>query len=411
MALGHRLTTATFDTLAWTAVLVARHPARRRATAALAAGRRGRRARAQQQARRRVPAVRDPGRVALDRELRPSCAPAGPGWPAAGARCCGSPTCSGRPTTAGRSSTSPPTSPTSTAASAGRIELVGQAAVMFSPLIFVVWVAGLVKLLRRPAWRRARPLGWMFLVVTLVFLVTGGKGYYLAGAIVPLVAAGCTWVAQPSARPAGRGRRRARALGRRRLARAGPGAAGLTYADSFFPMLDADQPETIGWPEYAEQVRGGRGRPAGRRRGVHRQLRRGRRLRVVRRRRARLQRTQRLAELGTAARRHRAGRGRRPTSTRPSTSPAASGPRRCTTTSASTTRRRATASGSATGRSARGRRAGRRCRTTTPRAASWRQRCILPLGPGSSTVWSSPVSGSLKLTSTISACLCCWART
>ena len=34
------------------------------------------------------------------------------------------------------------------------------------------------------------------MVVLLVFLVTGGKGYYLAGAIVPLVAAGCTWVAR-----------------------------------------------------------------------------------------------------------------------------------------------------------------------------------------------------------------------
>ena len=33
----------------------------------------------------------------------------------------------------------------------GRIELVGQAAIMFSPLIFVVWVAGLVQLLRSPS--------------------------------------------------------------------------------------------------------------------------------------------------------------------------------------------------------------------------------------------------------------------
>ena len=45
----------------------------------------------------------------------------------------------------------------------------------------------------------------VFLVVLLVFLVTGGKGYYLAGAIVPLVAAGCTWVARSrSTAPAGR---------------------------------------------------------------------------------------------------------------------------------------------------------------------------------------------------------------
>ena len=75
----------------------------------------------------------------------------------------------------------------------------------------------------------------MFLVVTLVFLVTGGKGYYLAGAIVPLVAAGCTWVARS------RSTRRLvevgavlGALGRRRLAALVPVLPVSTYADSFF---------------------------------------------------------------------------------------------------------------------------------------------------------------------------------
>ena len=42
----------------------------------------------------------------------------------------------------------------------GRIDLVVEAAIMFSPLIFVVWVAGLVKLLQRPEWRRARLPRW-----------------------------------------------------------------------------------------------------------------------------------------------------------------------------------------------------------------------------------------------------------
>jgi 4-amino-4-deoxy-L-arabinose transferase-like glycosyltransferase len=138
----------------------------------------------------------------------------------------------------------------------GRVSLFGQAILMFSPVVFVVWLCGLVRLLERPEWRRARLPALTFLAVCLVFLVTGGKGYYLAGAIVPLVAAGCTWVA--------------RSRGIRRLVEVGavlalsaavawpalvPVLPPATYADSFYRSLDDDQPETIGWPSYAAQVR------------------------------------------------------------------------------------------------------------------------------------------------------------
>ena len=138
----------------------------------------------------------------------------------------------------------------------GRVELVGQAAIMFSPLVFVVWVAGLVRLFGHPEWRRARLPAVVLVVVTLVFLVTGGKGYYLAGAIVPLVAAGCTWLA------AGRTTRRLVEVGAVLALSAAVAWAGLvpvlptaTYAGSFFREIDDDQPETIGWPEYAATVR------------------------------------------------------------------------------------------------------------------------------------------------------------
>ena len=138
----------------------------------------------------------------------------------------------------------------------GRIALVGEAAMMFSPLVFLVWAAGLFQLLRQPEWRRARLPAVTFLVVLLVFLVTGGKGYYLAGAIVPLVAAGCTWAAR------GRTTARLAVVGGVLALSAAVAWAGLvpvlpvsTYADSFFRAIDDDQPETIGWPEYAEQVR------------------------------------------------------------------------------------------------------------------------------------------------------------
>jgi 4-amino-4-deoxy-L-arabinose transferase-like glycosyltransferase len=139
---------------------------------------------------------------------------------------------------------------------AGRLALLGQALAMFSPVIAVVWIYGLVQLFREPAWAKLRPIGVAFLVATAVFLVAGGKGYYLAGAVVPLVAAGCTALA--ARWPA------------RRLIAAGvvlvlsaavawpafvPVLPLRTYASSFYPALDSDQLETIGWPEFAGTVR------------------------------------------------------------------------------------------------------------------------------------------------------------
>ncbi|MGZ4427300.1 MAG: ArnT family glycosyltransferase [Nocardioidaceae bacterium] len=138
----------------------------------------------------------------------------------------------------------------------GRIGLVAQALVMFSPLIAVLWIYGLVQLLRRRQWVAARPVAVAFLAITVVFLVTGGKGYYLAGAVPPLVAAGSTALAE----------RRST----RRLVVAGVvlGLSGAvawpalvpvlpvrSYTGSFYPAIDSDQPETIGWPEYVATMR------------------------------------------------------------------------------------------------------------------------------------------------------------
>jgi hypothetical protein len=138
----------------------------------------------------------------------------------------------------------------------GRVAFVAQALVMFSPLVAVVWICGLWQLLRRREWVRFRPVGVAFLTVTGVFLVAGGKGYYVAGAIPPLIAAGCTLLT--------------RRMGGRRLVGAGtvlalsgivawpalvPMLPVRTYTGSFYPAIDADQPETIGWPELVATVR------------------------------------------------------------------------------------------------------------------------------------------------------------
>jgi hypothetical protein len=257
MAMGHRLTTATFDTLAWAAVLVLvtqavvdRRP-RLWLVAGVVAG--------LGLNNKHAPVFLLFGILvacALDRELRPSLRTPWPwlagviaalmwlpnllwqadhGWPVFDLSADIADEYGGL---------------------LGRLELVGQAAIMFSPLVFFVWLAGLVRLLRAPEWRRARLPAVVFLVVTAVFLATGGKGYYLAGAIVPLVAAGCTWIAQrwTTGRVVLVG-----AVLALSAAVAWPALVPVlpvsTYADSFFHTLDDDQPETIGWEEYAAQVR------------------------------------------------------------------------------------------------------------------------------------------------------------
>lgn len=138
----------------------------------------------------------------------------------------------------------------------GRVDLVLEALLVYSPLIAVVWVLGLVQLLRRPDWARARPLAVAFLVVLLVFLVTGGKGYYLAGLIPPLLAAGATHLA--ARWPA----RRVVATGALLVASAAfaypavlPVLPASTFAGSFYGDLNDVQLETIGWEEYTDQVR------------------------------------------------------------------------------------------------------------------------------------------------------------
>src|SRR5829696_4420066 len=139
---------------------------------------------------------------------------------------------------------------------AGRLGLLLQALAMFSPLIAIVWIYGLVQLFREPDWVRLRPIAVAFLVAAVIFVIAGGKGYYLAGAIVPLVAAGCKALA---ARWSGRRLVAAGVVLAVSAAVAWPAFVPIlpvrTYAASFYPVLDTDQLETIGWLEFADAVR------------------------------------------------------------------------------------------------------------------------------------------------------------
>jgi hypothetical protein len=76
--------------------------------------------------------------------------------------------------------------------------------VLVSPFLVPMWVAGWWRLARDPALRAYRAFAVAFVVLAIVFTVTGGKPYYLAGLYPVLLAAG----AQPVLRwAAGPGRR------------------------------------------------------------------------------------------------------------------------------------------------------------------------------------------------------------
>lgn len=133
--------------------------------------------------------------------------------------------------------------------------------VLVSPLLVPVWAAGLWRLARDPALRRFRAFAVAYVVLAVIFLLTGGKPYYLAGFFPVLLAAGAEptlhWVA------AGAGRVRAGVLA---------GALTLSAAASaflFLPLVPvsqlADTPilavnydagESVGWPRLAQTVAG-----------------------------------------------------------------------------------------------------------------------------------------------------------
>jgi len=65
---------------------------------------------------------------------------------------------------------------------------------LFSLGAAYLWITGLVRLWREPAWRRYRVLAWAWVAVIVVFTITAGQGYYPAGLYPALIAAGAVVV-------------------------------------------------------------------------------------------------------------------------------------------------------------------------------------------------------------------------
>lgn len=139
-----------------------------------------------------------------------------------------------------------------------------------------VAVAGLVRLLRGGELRWARALGVAFVVLVIVFTITGGKPYYLGGTYPLLLGAGA-----PAALAWTTGARRGRpAPGRPRY---GPLIAAVALDVLTIPVtlpvvpvtavgatsivkLNYDAGETIGWPAFVSEIAAAyRSLPAGQR--------------------------------------------------------------------------------------------------------------------------------------------------
>ena len=127
---------------------------------------------------------------------------------------------------------------------------------LVSPFLVPVWAVGLWRLWRDPDMATWRCFGVAYPLLLVVFLLSGGKAYYLAGLYPILLAAGTpivfSWVARH---------------GRRPLLRGALLVSGIAAVYLFLPLtppeqlngspvqaVNYDAGEQIGWPELADTV-------------------------------------------------------------------------------------------------------------------------------------------------------------
>jgi 4-amino-4-deoxy-L-arabinose transferase-like glycosyltransferase len=133
-----------------------------------------------------------------------------------------------------------------------------------NPFFIPFWIAGLVYYFRNEAGKRYRPLGWMYVIPFLIYLITQGRSYYLAPAYPMLIAAGAVaWQARMDRLPVQRSRRAVALI----WAEIGIGA--LISGALALPIAPINSPlwkitskvhdtftEQIGWPEMIQTVAG-----------------------------------------------------------------------------------------------------------------------------------------------------------
>lgn len=127
-----------------------------------------------------------------------------------------------------------------------------------SPVLAPVWLAGLVRLWRRPELRWARALAVSYPLLCIALLALGGKPYYSIPLLLLLVAAG--------AEPTLHWLRRGPVASRRSLATTSAVVGGVLSVVVALPVLppgllngpvlamNKEQGEQVGWPEFAATI-------------------------------------------------------------------------------------------------------------------------------------------------------------
>lgn len=136
----------------------------------------------------------------------------------------------------------------------GALRYVPLQIVQLNPVLVLVWVPGLVWLLRSPHAERFRLFAWAWVTVFLLVWLSGGQPYYVGPLYAVLLAAGAVAL---EARPA--------AVGRQRLTAVAVGA--VISAPVVLPLLppaavdtaplpdvNPEQGEQIGWPALVDTV-------------------------------------------------------------------------------------------------------------------------------------------------------------
>jgi hypothetical protein len=130
-------------------------------------------------------------------------------------------------------------------------------AVLLGPPLVPIWIAGLVGLVRRPAWRPVRGLAPAFAVLLLLVCAMGSQLYYPLGLLAVLFAAGCVPAAEWMARSRIRGR----------VVAAGVALNAAVSAVISLPLLPLSAlgagpvpamneavGDQVGWPAYVGQI-------------------------------------------------------------------------------------------------------------------------------------------------------------
>ena len=140
----------------------------------------------------------------------------------------------------------------------GRLNAVVYQLVLISPVALPIWIAGVVTLLRRPAWRVYRSLAWAWIVVFGLIVLAGGKPYYDIALLLMLTGVGSVATVDWWAR--------GRTAVRKSLLAFGIVLCAMVNAVLLLPTLPADRlpaavvainydaGETIGWPAFTDSI-------------------------------------------------------------------------------------------------------------------------------------------------------------